>query len=760
MILLNSNVLGTMFPIQISSIIEKSNATWGCKDLKKAESQLTFALFAYLGGLHLDGKAPNSLTEGAVQLLHKYGLPKYVKATSSLYDCCVRGGSFHYPYVSSEMLEILPGDPNWATFCSAFGNWRQTAQMKAWALRFLKRFTVDGAESMYLECLRDFVHTDARNKILDRRYESILHRQVVDLAKLYLQYVLADFDGQNVVNAIEEMRFSPTPNAVNNCCDDPRHRVMRVLSYSGGYPMSDRFDRSFPESLLEKEVEEEFVLPSGKRTFKRVKKTYRNYPQYYRERLNVKVGAVPKDVKSYRIVSPDDPINLAYQQAFVDEVNRCLDKTGMKENLPLHDQEIMRGLVTQSTRGGTNFATLDMSRASDTVRLKTIREIMPERVVELIDWIRPRYYTVDPLSITYSTLFMVAPMGCAFTLQLESLAFWALDCAVCHLCTLLSDEENPTQDMGTPEKVVTSNGTDWIIYPHSCYAMGDDQQVLQKYAQSCIEVLSYFGFIVNESKSFLDADAVFRESCGAESLGEEPVDGFYIPRHSLDLVVKKETVSDINDIDITNFSHFWNERDRYGKAFACTTVTALIAMAKVFMVLGLPLIGQLIQRWIAAKVPNMTVSEIGSPADDLWGDQEIVHSFKSLPMAQFEDVTKTGNMVSPLNLPKKVVVRRMKRISSSSDQKYMRPLHWAITSKRVQLDSPARFKSGKCVVCRWCAAHPEQASSFEAKLEEYRYQKWLQNGPNYESELDKLLGVTSPTPRLDVISKPDIGTRF
>jgi hypothetical protein len=727
MILQNDNVLGTMFPIQISTILEKSNATWGCdaKDLKNIEGQLTFTLLTYLGGLHLDGGAPEEMTEAAVQLLCRYGLPGYVKATSALYDCCVRSGSFHYSYPSIEMETILPGDPNWYRFITIFGTWRRDSMLKAWALRFMKRFTVKNASSLLTECLRDFVATDARNRQIDRRRETQFMFDIEELASAYLGYALKDFKPENVLRRMMDWAFSPTSSGVNNCCKDPRHRIARVLAFLGELPSTEH------KELYPSFDGDDLIDLTGRKV--------------------VNVTAVPKDIKSYRIVSPDDPINLAFQQAIVEEINECLRAKNLHLVLPLHDQEIMRALVYDSTNHrGRAFATLDLSRASDTVRLSLMRRIMPKNVMGCIEKFRPETYNVPQLNLYSRTLHMVAPMGSAFTLLLESLVFWALDCATCHYCAVITQDYD---DLGPARRF----GKVWL-YPFSCYVMGDDQQVLQKWAQTCIEVLEYFGFVVNETKSFLDAEALFRESCGAEALGDEPIDGFYIPRHALNLKVKKEQVTDYSDLSFGNVT-FWNDRDRSGNAVVQTDITAIIAMSKVFSLVGLPTISKRINRWIAGAVPEMTVSEIGLPADDLWGTQDIVHSYKALPMAQFVDTPTT--LYTPFfHIPFEGTKRKMKRITVE-DQKYMRPVHWAITSKRNKL-APLGIVTKphpQCAICKYM--HSEKSVWLLATvLEEYRYQTWLRKGPNYESELDRLLGVSSPTPGFDVMSEPTVGTRF
>jgi hypothetical protein len=729
MTLENNDILGTVFPIQISLIVKKSNAVWGAGPLHRAsiEGQMTLALYTYLGGLHADGKAPTVLTEAVVQLLHRYGLPKYLKATSELYDLLVREGSFDFPEPSQEMIEILPGDPNWLSFCRSFGNWRSDAMQKAWALRFLKRFTVKGADLLYKQCLSDFVATDNRNKDIDRLDNSIvngLKSRIKDLARSYLGYALKGFSPDNVLNAVMSMDFDPTPNGVNNCCTDPRHRVGRVLAYLGYLPSNS--DCIFFPGLLGIDLQDRTV---------------------------VNVTAVPKDYKSYRIVSPDDPINLAFQQAIVNEINRCLEKNGLKDSLPLHDQEIMRALTFASTNGGRNYATIDQSRASDTVRLSLARDLFPSEVMELIDRFRPTKYNVAGTNIHNHTLYMLAPMGSAFTLLLESLIFWAIDSASCHICAIYTSSK---RNLG--EYRIFKHKK--VIYPFCCKAMGDDQQVPQEYAEFCIEVLTAFGFVVNVSKSFFDPLATFRESCGAESLNGEPIDGFYFPRHDLHVSMPKgaSTIRDLYDLDLVA-DDFWNDRDRSGNVVVNSTTTAIIAMSKTLLLLGYTNIANRLQRWIASKIPGMTFSEVGTPASDLWAEQDIVRHYEPLPLGQFVDLAGlVRNPFFPV-LEQEVPIRVLE-VLKPTDPLAMRPVHWSISSKKEKLAPVVTLYPHTCPVCRWLRKSPIYAYVFNNAIEVYRYTRWLRKGPNYQSELDRLLRVTAPTPEMDVITSPVVGRTF
>jgi hypothetical protein len=743
MILVNNDVLGTMFPINLTQIANESNKTWGIDDPKLIEGQLAFSLLTYLGGMHVDLHAPGAIIEGEVQLLQRYGLPEVVKAQGKLYELCTKYG-FDHTESQTDAFAILPSDPVWHNFVSAFFGWRQTSQLKSWTLRFLKRFTPDKANYLREECLRGFATTDNDNRRFDKRNHSLnsTYCKITSLAKKYLDWLLKDFNYQNVEDEVAYYCFRPTTNAVANCCSDPRHRVARVLCYLDRLPNRSNLDLyPFEHGILD-----------------------------LSDRGKVVIGAVPKDVKSYRIVSPDDPINLAFQQAIVHELERCINKRGLQNNLPFRDQSIMVRLAYESVLGNAGYATIDMSRASDTVRISLVREIFPEVVVTAIDKFRPKAFH-SPLfknDNEYRTLHMAAPMGSAYTLLLQSLVFWAIDCAACHLFSIYANQEGsiPVQ-LG---KRVTFRNKECYelveLFPYSCYAMGDDQQVPTSLAEFVIFCLEECGFHVNSDKSFFDDDAFFRESCGAEAIkGDDPVvDGFYIPRHSLAISSNVEKIQSFSDLTITNVK-FWNDRDRTGEAHPCNTITALINMSKVFLQLGLSHIGMKIQKWIAECVPQMTVSQFGTPADDLWGEQDIVSRYHRQPTAYVTDGTIKRRYIDPCD--HRTVITEYDRKwehGQSDDPMHAIPMHWAVTAKQKRLTAcygeAGIHNARKCTVCRWLSKHPEEEVLFLSEMENYRYQVWLQVGPNYQDNLDKLLRVSMPTPRLDVISNPQTGMNF
>lgn len=785
MTLENNYVLGTMFPIDIDKIIKKSNEVWGLDPDKyfgdkvtipyqKLQGQLSFALYTYLGSMHIDVHFHEAVTNSVVQLLNRHGLPKYVKSCSALFDWCARHGSFDFEWTSmtteekSEITSILPGDPIWVTFCSWFGHQKASAMQKAWALRYLKRFTVDDALLIKNSCLKQFTLTNKQCRSVDRVPRTSVEREIVSLAKTYIHLLIHDFDYEECERRmVEDWDFYPTPNGVADCCGDPRHRVLYSLANLGYLPTSD--------------TRECYIKGTGKVNFNKT----------------VTVNGVPKSVDKYRTITPINPGDLALQQNIVTGIEKCKGWGLVSPtNIPLHDQEIMRKDVYSSTSGETQWATIDLSAASDTVRLTLARELFPEDFMSLIEGTRPRYFNIKG-RVENSILYMLAPMGCGYTLILQSMIFWALDCAICEYCARMAGD---TDGLGDPMFVMTleeghvyftsyqqlyetlkvlqeeeninvSSNMIREIWPYAAKAYGDDQQVPQKYAEPIMDMLTRLGFNVNYDKSFFDEDSLFRESCGAEALvGGDPIDGYYFPRHSLSILPKNKIVKVLTDLSVNPNEPFWKDRDKSGEAIQNNSLTSVLHLSKVFWLLGHDHMAELITQWIVRNVPEMTLSEVGTPASDAWGTVEMVHHYKALPMA---DVVEGEIPFSKLSEYKKTELLRKpidNTITKTSklsyrigrDYYHLRPMHWAISSEKVQLGELGNscLAPNRCAICKFLKKNPYGVYLSAEILEQYRLQHWLLTGPNYESELDRLLGVSSPTPRLDVISRPKYGSIY
>jgi len=126
--------------------------------------------------------------------------------------------------------------------------------------------------------------------------------------------------------------------------------------------------------------------------------------------------------------------------------------------------------------------------------------VLPPLWFDQLDDLRSKFTQVDG---RWVRLEKFSSMGNGFTFELETLIFAALTCAAVR--------ENG--GLGQLGKDVFVFGDD-IIAPDSQF-------------RNVESVLKYFGFALNEEKSFYGA-VPFRESCGGDYFAGQPVRGYYL----------------------------------------------------------------------------------------------------------------------------------------------------------------------------------------------------------------------------------------
>lgn len=192
---------------------------------------------------------------------------------------------------------------------------------------------------------------------------------------------------------------------------------------------------------------------------------------------------VPKNAWIDRFIAYEPALNVVLQRAVgVYLRSRLLSKAG----IDLRDQRINQRLARLGSESGF-FATLDLRMASDTLTDKLCQLLLPEDWYDLLDRIRSPSTTYPDGRTLRNWKF--SSMGNGFTFELETLVFWALSAA--------------------------ASRSGWA------YAYGDDIIVDTDDVTAVRTVLTYSGFILNESKSF--SSGKFRESCGHDYFA-----GFYV----------------------------------------------------------------------------------------------------------------------------------------------------------------------------------------------------------------------------------------
>lgn len=201
---------------------------------------------------------------------------------------------------------------------------------------------------------------------------------------------------------------------------------------------------------------------------------------------------VPKNGLIDRSIAVEPALNIFYQLGLGTSIRRRLrNNAGWDLD---RAQEIHRAKAKESsiTR---EFATLDLSNASDTVCRNLVRLLLPARWYEELDALRSPATLIDG---KWRILEKFSSMGNGYTFELETLIFSAL------LSVLL-------EECGRSGQL----GDDLFVF-------GDDLIIPSDMYDSAVAMLKFCGFSINLEKSFT-GPTPFRESCGGDYFGGHDV---------------------------------------------------------------------------------------------------------------------------------------------------------------------------------------------------------------------------------------------
>lgn len=196
---------------------------------------------------------------------------------------------------------------------------------------------------------------------------------------------------------------------------------------------------------------------------------------------------VPKNYKTDRSIAVEPSINIYFQLGVGRQIRQRLkDRAGIDLD---EGQALHRALARRGSVDGT-LSTLDLSSASDTVAYEVVRYLLPDDWFSLLESLRAKRTKVANKPYF---LEKFSSMGNGFTFELETLIFWAI-------CSCLSSKR--------------------------VYTYGDDIIIATEHAPDAIAALKFFGFSLNEKKSFTSGR--FRESCGGDFFDGHDVRPIYL----------------------------------------------------------------------------------------------------------------------------------------------------------------------------------------------------------------------------------------
>nr|URG16290.1 MAG: RNA dependent RNA polymerase [Leviviridae sp.] len=229
-----------------------------------------------------------------------------------------------------------------------------------------------------------------------------------------------------------------------------------------------------------------------------------------------RIAFVPKSIKTHRTIAAENESNLFFQLAIDAYLKKRLRQAC---NIDLLDQSHNQERAREGSITG-EWATVDLSMASDTLSLELVPYLFPEDWTSLLEALRSPFFQGPFGSGVYQKF---SSMGNGFTFPVETLVFYAACIAVGSRAPL--------------------------VY-------GDDIVIESELVPELEVLLRTLGFTFNAEKSF--SSGPFRESCGADFWhGHNVRPIFFKSWSNLNTMQLCQLVNDIVNI-VDTPGHLWD----------------------------------------------------------------------------------------------------------------------------------------------------------------------------------------------------------
>lgn len=190
---------------------------------------------------------------------------------------------------------------------------------------------------------------------------------------------------------------------------------------------------------------------------------------------------VPKDSRGPRIISCEPKELMYIQQGVSRHLVKYITRHRYTKGHVNFDDQTVNGKLALEGSKSLEWATLDLSDASDRVSCELVNYLFPKRVTT--KWFALRSTATVVNNSQRIRLRKFAPMGSALCFPVESLVFWAI--AVATIWKIVGDRDLATQ----------------LVYVY-----GDDIIVANDYAKEVMLQLELAGLKVNQEKSAYGED--------------------------------------------------------------------------------------------------------------------------------------------------------------------------------------------------------------------------------------------------------------
>ena len=328
------------------------------------------------------------------------------------------------------------------------------------------KYKVDYDDHTRERFLDQFKITDAGLPLLSSLKRDNTHlERLIEGMRLLISRVLCNTDPRDI---------RPSHGGGATAChtrnEDKHHRLRYFKQLDDVYPYDDLFFYS-PSHLID--------------SLERLENAPVGVPQ-------ARVCLVPKDSRGPRVISCEPAELMFAQQGLMKLLYEVIETHHMTAGrVNFTDQRINRELARHASVHD-DFATIDLSDASDRVSLDLVELVFPPNWVECFKACRSDTTLLPDKSVVKLNKF--APMGSACCFPVEALVFWA--CA-----------EAATNDLYTGP--ATHRGTAGLTFVY-----GDDIVIPTHSYGRVTEALESIGLLVNRTKSYYGGP--FRESCGGD----------------------------------------------------------------------------------------------------------------------------------------------------------------------------------------------------------------------------------------------------
>jgi len=213
--------------------------------------------------------------------------------------------------------------------------------------------------------------------------------------------------------------------------------------------------------------------------------------------MPVKVITVPKTLKTPRIIAMEPAHNQYAQQSLLEILVEELENDKLVgKMIRFTDQIPNQTLALRGSMSG-DFATLDLSEASDRVSLRLVSRLLRPYLPLHAAVMACRSQNADVPGFGVTHLAKFASMGSALCFPFEAMVFLTI--------VFIGIERERKRPLSASEIQLLRSGV---------RVFGDDIIVPTRYAQAVVASLETYGLKVNAAKSFWTGK--FRESCGGE----------------------------------------------------------------------------------------------------------------------------------------------------------------------------------------------------------------------------------------------------